>query len=251
MTRASCARKPARAPRRYTGGMISAALALLLTAGRARGQYLPPRVEVARLPGAGKHYPLEPSQVVAGDCRRLELRDPSVRVRELAVVRVTADTPWYVGVGSVARDKAGELGANCVEKRSEWGRGSYPLRVSYRAYLLDRQVGFGSTAYRAAVPRSELAALATAASPPAVAAAPAAASPPTAGDAPLWTNGDFIFRFEIGMDTAKFPDAVWRDVAQDFREYFPPAQYAVLLRAHARGGRILVDFKNLRITELR
>ncbi|MDE2492191.1 MAG: hypothetical protein KGM24_15190 [Elusimicrobia bacterium] len=214
------------------------------------------------LPQTGRHGGLEPGQVFVGDCRGVITKLNGVQIEELAVVRLTAYTPWYVSVERVARDKAGELGANCLTKISTWGAGSYPFTVSYDAFRITRQWGFGLRAPWFPVSKKELAEAASPATP--VSAAPAAtASPaslpgaaaatgasPAQPDVPLWTSGNFVFRFVLGLDTAKFTPAVWQDVQQDFKEYFPAAQYARLLDAHARGGRILVDFKNLTITEV-
>ncbi|MDE2489289.1 MAG: hypothetical protein KGM24_00470 [Elusimicrobia bacterium] len=222
---------------------------------------MPPRVSIERLPRTGRYGGIEPGRVYVGDCRGVASKLNGVQIEELAVVRLTAYTPWYVSVERVARDKAGELGANCLTKRSTWGAGSYPFSVSYDAYRITRQWGFGLRAPWFPVPKKELADAASPAKP--ASAAPAAASSPapaadtssSAGspgqpDVPLWTSGNFVFRFVLGLDTAKFTPAVWQDVQQDFKEYFPAAQYARLLDAHKRGGRILVDFKSLKITEL-
>ncbi|MDE2489714.1 MAG: hypothetical protein KGM24_02625 [Elusimicrobia bacterium] len=178
------------------------------------------------------------------------------------MLHLTAYTPWYVSVERVARDKAGELGANCLTKRSTWGAGSYPFTVSYDAFRLTHQWGFGLRAPWFPIPKKEMAdaaAEATSANPSS--ASPAASSSPSPApvsatsasgqpDTPLWMSGNFIFRFVIGMDTAKFSPAVWQDIQQDFKEYFSASQYAHLLDAHRRGRRILVDFKDLKITEV-
>lgn len=259
-------------PRRRFGPVMFLTTLALLAAARARAQYVPPRVAIERLPQTGHYGGLEPDQVFIGDCRGLGPKLSGVQLEELAVIRLTAYAPWYVSIERTARDKAGELGANCLTKRSSWGAGSYPFTVSYRAFRLTRRWGFGLRAPWFPVSSKEMERAAPvgnpAAAPPASAAPAAAESPAPAAsgalevpaaasasytgqpDIPLWTSGNFVFLFVIGLDTAKFSPDVWQDVQQDFKEDFSPAQYAHLIDAHRRRARIQVDFKRLTITEM-
>lgn len=62
-----------------------------------------------------------------------------------------------------------------------------------------------------------------------------------------FASGNFIFRYEIGMDTTKLSNETWEDIARDFKEYFPPSEYKQLLLARKGRAKVLVDFKNMRI----
>ncbi|MDE2511658.1 MAG: hypothetical protein KGL74_11105, partial [Elusimicrobia bacterium] len=86
----------------FTRYSALAAILALLTAVPVRAQYVPPRVEVARLPSAGRYPSLEPSDVVIGDCRALSDRRRGARLEELGAIHVTVYTQWYVGAQRLA-----------------------------------------------------------------------------------------------------------------------------------------------------
>ncbi len=216
-------------------------------------QYVPPKVEMDLAVSASTYPHLETDDVAVADCIEITRRAGAIRSEEIGTIRVMAYAPWYQTSEHLAMEKAGEAGANCLMNRFPAGMEatpfSYPFQVAYRAFRLTRQEGFGSTGYWIPI-RVE--------APPAPVQAPgsAVASPPNAG-APmasgqaahehLWTSGNFIYRYEIGMDTAKFSEETWADVMRDFKEYFPPSDYERMLRARRGKAKVLVDFKNLRI----
>ncbi|MDE2292441.1 MAG: hypothetical protein KGL53_10190, partial [Elusimicrobia bacterium] len=131
----------------------------------------------------------------------------------------------------------------------------YPKGVDYAAFRLSRQIGFGFSSFSIPASRSTVAGLVEGTAPaPRDSARPGAPPPaaPSAGgeDVPMWTSGDFVFKFDIGFDTGRFPPAVWQDVKEDFRTFLPPAQFARLLAAQRRRELVLVDLKHRRIRVL-
>lgn len=219
-------------------------------------QYVPPRVELDSAISANEYPHLETDDVAVSDCIGIYRADGTIRSEEIGMIRIMAYTPWYQTAEHLAKEKAGEAGANCLMGQPSPGLGpipvSYPYQVAYRAFRLTRQKGFGSTAYWipirvVAAPSSAQAPVGGSNPPPDSSAAQARRSMEPAGHEHLWTSGNFIYRYEIGMDTTKFSKGTWEDVARDFKEYFPPSEYNQLLLARKGGEKVLVDFKNMRI----
>lgn len=217
-------------------------------------QYVPPKVEMD-LAIPVKTYPhLETDDVAVADCNEISRMAGAIRPEEIGTIRVMAYAPWYQTSEHLAKEKAGETGANCLMKQYSSGLEgvpvSYPFQVSYRAYRLTRQNGFGSTSFSTPI---RVDALLAAGQPAGSGPKPdssvpqARPTPGLAGHEHLWTSGNFIYRYEIGMDTAKFSKETWEDIARDFKEYFPPSEYEQLLLARKRKAKVLVDFKNTRI----
>ncbi|UPT75403.1 MAG: hypothetical protein M0D55_06860 [Elusimicrobiota bacterium] len=219
-------------------------------------QYVPPRVELEPAVSANKYPHLEADDVVMSDCIGINRTDGTIRSEEIGTIQIMAYTPWYQTAEHLAKEKAGEAGANCLMSQFPPGLGpipvSYPFTIAYRAFRLTRQKGFGSTSYwipiRADAAPSFVPASTGGSNPPPGASAPQARpAPAPTGHAHLWTSGNFIYRYEIGMDTAKFSKETWEDVALDFKEYFPSSEYQQLLLARRGKEKVVVDFKNMRI----
>lgn len=229
----------------------------------ASAQYVPPRLDVESV-SPNKYPHVDTDDIIVADCQRIYGNLSNLDKEEMAVIRVLAYVPWLKPAEHLAQERAGDMGANCLMTQYSSGieGASYPLQLTYRAFRLTKQSGFGSLAGRYPVPIGDMSAAAgssrdrQAPGPSASAgdrtdsqgSKPRAPSGETApGHEHLWTSGDFIYRYEIGMDTAKFSPKVWEDIAQDFKEYFPASDYKVLLRAYGEKGRVLVDFKKMRI----
>jgi hypothetical protein len=227
--------------------------ALLLFAavfpGSSRAQYSPPKVELDLAASAVKYPHLEIDDVAVADCSGISRAAGTVRSEEIGTIRVLAYAPWYQTAEHLAKEKAGEAGANCLLMQYSAGLEgvpvSYPFQASYRAYRLTRLNGFGSTSFSTPIRADALLAAGQAAQDSS--APQARLTPGPAGHEHLWTSGNFIYRYEIGMDTTKFPKETWEDIARDFKEYFPPSEYEQLLLARRGKAKVLVDFKNMRI----
>lgn len=231
-------------------GLLSPAV---LSPRDSSAQYFPPKVEMDLAVSANSYPHLETDDVAVADCIEITRKDGAIRSEEIGMIRVMAYAPWYQTSEHLAMEKAGEAGANCLLSQYPAGMAatpfSYPFQVTYRAFRLTRQEGFGSTSYRIPI-RVEAPPAPDQAPGKAVAAPPNAGTPAASGEAAhehLWTSGNFIYRYEIGMDTAKFSEETWADVMSDFKKYFPPSDYERMLMARKRKAKVLVDFRNLRI----
>lgn len=217
-------------------------------------QYVPPRVEADLMIAANKYPHLETDDVAVADCLNVYKLVADVRSEEIGTIRVTAYTPWYQTAEHLAREKAGQLGSNCLSKQYSSGLegvpASYPFQISYRAFRMTKQTGFGSLGYWIPISRNDMSPVVRAADngPDQGRNRNEAVPQEQPGHEHLWSSGNFIYRYEIGMDTSKFTEAVWEDIAKDFKEYFPPSEYRRLLEAHREKAKVLVDFQKMRIT---
>jgi hypothetical protein len=211
-------------------------------------QYVPPRIELEAL--SKNEYPhIDTDDIVVGDCPAISASIPNAQTEEIGTIRIMLYAPWYRTADHLAQEKAGDRGANCLVRQSPSGlvNASYPLQTVYKAFRLTAAAGFGSLAARYPVGKSQLSAAALPPSAQPQATAAGAAAP---GHDHLWPSGNFIYRYEIGMDTSKFSAGVWEDISNDFKDYFPRKEYEELLEAHRRKSKVLVDFKNMRIKRI-
>lgn len=220
---------------------------LLCVASRASAQYSP-EVEVTPILKEKRPH-MAASNVAVADCYTTTL--PGAQREEVALVKVTVPGPWERSAQHLAREKAAELGANCLLLVASFGKDNaqYPVSQSYKAFRVT--VPYGP--WR--VP----------ASPTSLVSAPAATGPRSAGfDFPQPTlkvpviekkpskahgdhlsrvMGDAVYLHEVILDPSRADPETWADVVQDVKEYFGEAEAAKLARLVAAGRTVRIDLK--------
>lgn len=166
----------------------------------------------------------------------------------IATIKVTLPGPYERTAEHLAKEKAGELGANCLLPEGAAGEEGtrYPVQRSYKALRV--LVPFG--AYQVPASPGDF---------PAPPAAPSGAfqppgfkelKPPPAHPAHLgWVGGKAVREHAVVIAPAATEPQVWADIVKDAEEYFPPADYALLLRAAGKDVPVRLDLVNFTISE--
>lgn len=236
--------------------MLIRALPLLLLHGPfARplpAQTMPPRVELELL-HEGRLSSLPVGGVGVGNCfANVALRE----MTEVAVLAVSVNGPWERSAEHLAKQKAAEAGANCLQPLASYGpeEEHYPIVRQYRAFLVTTSVTTIDGTFR--FPASPKAFEPPPPPPPPLAALPAAraasaaeepsgillAPPPEATDA-LWIEGPHIISHDIVLDLEKLSERRWEAVRGDIRKYFPASEFEVLEKARRGGGAVAIDLR--------
>lgn len=219
-------------------------LALLCCAAPGAAQTRP-LVEVVPAAKAAPRPHLAPQRVGVGDCYEV----PGAELEELAFIRVTLSGPWERTAEHLAKEKAGELGANCLLPAG--GGGTDNMRgPAQRAYK----------AYRVTVPMGPYQVPAAPESLPALpAAGPGAGNFQTAGFRQLtppaehsahlgWLGSAATVEHLLAIDPATAGAELWDDILKDAEEYFPAAETARLRAAGESRTAAGLDLVNLSVT---
>ncbi|MHB0996009.1 MAG: hypothetical protein ACYC2I_06545 [Elusimicrobiales bacterium] len=203
-----------------------------------------PKVEISMI-ADGPRYHLALQRVAVGDC---QAAPGPAQKEELAVVRVTVPLKWKRTAEHLAREKAAEIGANCLVPLYSSGEDyvSYPVRREYRAFRVV------SGPYNAPVgPESIPAAAGGNRSPgPSGRMAFRPLKPPEKRDVLAWLAGKGVARNEIVVDLRLAGPDTLRDIGKDIEEYFPASEYAVFRKAAEEKRLIRIDLPGQRITVL-
>lgn len=220
-----------------------ALLLLACAALPAAAQYAPAVVVVPAIKEARPH--LAAQRVGVGNCYAVA---SAASTELIAAIKVTLPGPYERTAEHLAKEKAGELGANCLLPEGAAGEdgGRYPVQRSYKALRV--LVPFG--AYQVPASPGDF---------PAPPAAPSGAfqaagfkefRPPPEHPSHLdWTAGRAAREHAVIIDPAATEPEVWAEIVKDAQEYFPPQDQARLLRAAAKGVPVRLDFVNFTISE--
>lgn len=231
-------------------------------------QTMPPRVELELLT-AKKLSSLPPGAVGVGNCfSPVALRE----MKEVAVLTISVNGPWERSAEHLAKQKAAEAGANCLQPLASYGpeEDHYPIVRQYRAFLVTTSVTTIDGTFRfPASPKTFEPLQQPLSSPVASFAAPALSTtpatkvepseeegelliaPPPEDTGALWVAGPHIVAHEIVLDLKKITPRRWEDVRGDVKKYFPAAEFAVLEKAKQEGGTVTIDLRRKTIEPLR
>lgn len=165
----------------------------------------------------------------------------------IAAIKVTLPGPYERTAEHLAKEKAGELGANCLLPEGGAGEeGRYPVQRSYKAL----RVLVPSGAYQVPASPGDFPAPPAAPAGSFKAPAPKEFKPPPEHSAHLgWTAGRAAREHTVIIDPSAVEPEIWADIVKDAQEYFPPEDYARLQRAAGKGIPVRFDFVSFTITE--
>lgn len=199
--------------------------------------------------GAGGRPHLPPQRVGVGDCYGAPAAQQQ---EELALIKVTIPGPWPRSAEHLAKEKAGELGANCLLPVGAAGEDNMrsPVQRTYKAYRVMVPMG----AYQVPAPPDSF--------PPASPSASSAGffqspgfrklTPPEEHSAHLgWTVGTALEEHWVDIDTAVAGPEVSSGIWKDVEEFFPAAEYAKLKSAFRDRVIVRIDLVNFRVSELK
>lgn len=236
--------------------MLIVALLLSYGAGSASAQANPPRVELERLIKEKTHS-LPVGAVGVGNCfSPVTLRE----MKEVAVLTVTVNGPWERSAEHLAKQKAAEAGANCMQPLASYGpeEDHYPIVRQYRAYLVTTSVTTIDGTFRfPASPRSfepMIQQMPSLAAPfPVAAPAPSTAAvaemgelliaPPPEETDTLWISGRHIFSHQIELDLRNITPRRWENIRNDVKKFFPASEFEVLNKAKLDGRPVSIDLR--------
>lgn len=218
-------------------------LALLFCAAPAAAQ-TNPLVEVVPAAKTAPRPHLAPQRVGVGDCYGV----PGAELEELAFIRVTLPGPWERTAEHLAKEKAGELGANCLLPAGGGGLDNMrgPAQRAYKAYRVTVPMG----SWQVPAPPESL--------PAAPAAGPAGRfqpaglrqlAPPAEHSAHLgWLGSAATVEHLLAIDPTVAGAELWGDILKDAEEYFPAAEAARLRAAAEKRTAAGIDLINLSVT---
>ncbi|MDQ7774041.1 MAG: hypothetical protein RDU13_11040 [Elusimicrobiales bacterium] len=219
-------------------------LALLFCPAPAEAQTRP-LVEVAPAAKAAPRPHLAPQRVGVGDCYGV----PGAELEELAFIRVTLPGAWERTAEHLAKEKAGELGANCLLPAGGGGLDNMrgPAQRAYKAYRVTVPMG----PYQVPAPPESLPAAGGGVTGPAgrfQSAGFRQLTPPAEHSAHLgWLGSAAVVVHLVAIDPAAAGAELWGDILKDAEEYFPAAEAAVLAAAKNRTA-VGIDLINLSVT---
>ena len=223
--------------------LLAGALLLVCTAMPAAAQHTPVVAVTPLFKEARPHMAAQ--RVGVGNCYGVAA---AASTELIAAIKVTLPGPYERTAEHLAKEKAGELGANCLLPEGAAGEdgGRYPVQRSYKALRV--LVPFG--AYQ--VPASPGDFPAPPAAPTGVFQAPGFKEfrPPPEHPAHLdWAAGKAAREHAVIIDPAATETEVWAEIVKDAQEYFPQPDYARLLHAARKGIPVRLDFLNFTISE--
>ncbi|MDP3542372.1 MAG: hypothetical protein Q8T11_07900 [Elusimicrobiota bacterium] len=234
-----------------TGARI--ALLSFAVGGPAAAQPIPPLVELQTIHD-GKLSSLPVGAVGVGNCfSPVALRE----MKEVAVLTVSVNGPWERSAEHLAKQKAAEAGANCLQPLASYGpEEHYPVVRQYRAFLVTTSITTIDGTFR--LPASPKAFEPPPQPPAPLAAAfpaPAPAAPPEpAGEElllarspeseeSLWVEGPHIIAHEIVLDLRKITPRGWESIRRDVGKFFPASDFETLKKARREGGSVSIDLR--------
>lgn len=198
--------------------------------------------------GADGRPHLPPQRVGVGNCYGAPAAQQQ---EEIAFIKVTIPGPWARSAEHLAKEKAGELGANCLLPVGAAGEDNMrsPVQRSYKAYRVTVPMG----AYQVPAPPDSFPA-----APPSAGPAGFFQSPgfrkltlPEEHSAHLgWTGGAALEEHWVDIDTAAAGPEVLSGILKDAEEFFPPAEYARLQLGVGNRAVVRIDLVNFRVSEL-
>lgn len=213
-----------------------------LTAAPA-GAQSQPVVEIIPI-SAEKRSRLPQQRIGVGDCYAVA----GSQREELAVIQVLVRGPLERSAEHLAKEKAGELGANCLYPLNAFGadNASYPVRRNYRALRVTVQSG----AYRAPASPETIASAGSASAAGALPSlsdfpklkVPVIIRPAESHNGHLgWVFGGGVLSHEVIVDFSKSEEAIRKDLLKDIEEYFSDAEYRRMLKAAEAGERSRIE----------
>lgn len=220
------------------------ALLLLACAAASAAAQQAPVVTVTRILKEARPH-LAAQRVGVGNCYGVA---SAASTELIATIKVTLPGPYERTAEHLAKEKAGELGANCLLPEGAAGEDSarYPVQRAYKALRV--LVPFG--AYQVPASPGDFPAPPAAPTGSFQAPGPKEFRPPPEHQAHLgWTTGKAALEHTVIIDPATAGPEVWAEIVKDAQEYFPPEDYARLQRAAAKGVPVRLDFVNFTISE--
>jgi hypothetical protein len=189
-------------------------------------------------------------KVGLGDCYGLS----SAQREELAIIRVLIPGPLERTAEHLAKEKAGEMGANCLYPLYAAGEESvsYPIQRTYRAL----RVTIPSGPYRVPAAPDSIPSLESADGSYKLQAFAPLKAPKIAESKRHschlgWLFGGGVTLHEVGITTSRATPALRRDILKDFDEYFSDVERETWLRTIDAGGSVRVDLLQAKVTALR
>jgi len=213
--------------------------------GRAAAQSLPV-VEVDRIISESRPH-LPPQRVATGNCYGLAGEQ---QTEELATIKVSIPGPSERTAEHLAKEKAGEIGANCLFPLRGAGEDNMrsPVQRVYKALRVTVPYGpYQIPASPDAFPKA----------PPAPKGSFQAVEfrplkPPEKHSAHFgWLSGKGVEKYEIIINTAGIEPAVWENITKDVTEFFPEGEAVKLRQAGQSGAIVGIDLTKFKVYELK
>lgn len=213
---------------------------LAIMAGDAQAQTRP-MIEIVPI-STEKRPKLALQRVGVGDCYGVT----GSQREEIALIQITVRGPWERTAEHLAKEKAGEAGANCLYPLYSAGEdnSSYPVRRNYRALRVTVPAG----AYRAPASPDAIAPMGKSASAdlPSLSEFPKLKVPEIRAAESHnghlgWALGSGVVSHEVTIDFGKTDAPMRADILKDIEEYFPENDYRRLSEAADRGGQSRVE----------
>lgn len=205
-----------------------------------------PAIEVVRIvQGARPHLP--PQRVAVGNCYGLSGEQ---KAEELATIKVSIPGPSERTAEHLAKEKAGEIGANCLFPLNEAGEDNLraPVQRVYKAIRVTIPAG----SYQIPASPGDFPKAAPAPKGSFQAAGFRPLKPPEKHSAHLgWLSGKGVEKYEVVINTAGIEPSVWDDVLKDVKEFFPGGEAVKLQQAGERGAIVGIDISRFKIHEFK
>lgn len=205
-----------------------------------------PVVEVDRIISAPRPH-LPPQRVGVGNCYGLSAAQS---VEELATIKVSIPGPSERTAEHLAKEKAGEIGANCLFPLREAGEDNMraPVQRVYKALRVTIQAG----SYQIPASPGDFQKAAPAPKGSFQAAGFQPLKPPEKHSAHLgWLSGKGVEKYEIIINTAGIEPAVWENIIKDVIEFFPEGEAVKLRQAGQNGAIVGIDLAKFKVYQLK
>lgn len=205
-----------------------------------------PAIEVLRIIQEPRPH-LPPQRVGVGNCYGVSAAQS---VEELATIRVSIPGPSERTAEHLAKEKAGEIGANCLFPLNEAGEDNMraPVQRVYKALRVTIPAG----SYQIPASPGDFPKAASSPKGSFQAAEFRPLKPPEKHSAHLgWLSGKGVEKYEVVINTAGIEPSVWDDVLKDVKEFFPEAEAVKLRQAGERGAIVGIDIARLKVYEFK
>ena len=205
-----------------------------------------PVVEVNRIISEPRPH-LPPQRVGVGNCYGLSGEQ---RAEELATIKVSLPGPSERTAEHLAKEKAGEIGANCLFPLREAGEDNMrsPVQRVYKALRVTIPAG----AYQIPASPGDFPRAAPSPKGSFQATGFRALKPPEKHSAHLgWLSGKGIEKYEVIINPAGIEPAVWADIIKDVTEFFPEGETGKLRQAGQSGAIVGIDLVKFKVYEVK
>ena len=190
---------------------------------------------------------LPPQRVGVGNCYGLPAAQ---QTEELATIKVSIPGPSERTAEHLAKEKAGEIGANCLFPLREAGEDNMrsPVQRVYKALRVTIPAG----AYQIPASPGDFPRAAPASKGSFQTVGFRTLKPPEKHSAHLgWLSGKGIEKYEVIINTAGIEPAVWEDIVKDVTEFFPEGEAGKLWQAGQSGAIVGIELTKFKVYELK